>query len=37
MMTNAYWISAYCSVRHADALAAYAKLSGPVVITAMGS
>jgi uncharacterized protein (DUF1330 family) len=30
-MPKAYWISAYRSVRDADALAAYAKLAGPAL------
>ena len=34
-MAKAYWIAAYRSVSNPDALAAYAKLSGPA-ITAVG-
>ena len=35
-MPKAYWISAYRSVRNADALAAYAKLAGPALENAGG-
>lgn len=35
-MAKAYWIAAYRSVSNPDALAAYAKLSGPAIIAAGG-
>ena len=35
-MAKAYWIAAYRSVSNPDALAAYAKLSGPAITTAGG-
>jgi uncharacterized protein (DUF1330 family) len=35
-MTKAYWIATYRSVSKPDALAAYAKLSGPAVIAGGG-
>jgi uncharacterized protein (DUF1330 family) len=35
-MAKAYWISAYRSVRDAEALAAYAKLAGPALLAAGG-
>ncbi|MBM3598090.1 MAG: DUF1330 domain-containing protein [Alphaproteobacteria bacterium] len=35
-MAKAYWISAYRSISNPDALAAYAKLAGPALISAGG-
>jgi uncharacterized protein (DUF1330 family) len=35
-MAKAYWISAYRSIRNAEALAAYAKLAGPALEAAGG-
>ncbi len=35
-MTKAYWVGAYRSVSNPDALAAYAKLSGPAIIAGGG-
>ena len=35
-MVKAYWIAAYRSVSNPDALAAYAKLSGPAITAAGG-
>jgi len=35
-MAKAYWISAYCSIRDPEALAAYAKLAGPALLQAGG-
>ena len=35
-MPKAYWISAYRSIRNAEALAAYAKLAGPALQKAGG-
>ena len=35
-MAKAYWIAAYRSVSNPDALAAYAKLSGPAITAAGG-
>ena len=35
-MAKAYWVATYRSVSNPDALAAYAKLSGPAVIAAGG-
>jgi uncharacterized protein (DUF1330 family) len=35
-MPKAYWISAYRSIRDAEALAAYAKLAGPALQKAGG-
>jgi len=35
-MANAYWISAYRSIRDPQALAAYAKLAGPALEAAGG-
>ncbi len=35
-MAKAYWVAAYRSVRDPEALAAYAKLSGPAIIAAGG-
>ena len=35
-MAKAYWVSTYRSVSDPDALAAYAKLSGPALIAAGG-
>jgi uncharacterized protein (DUF1330 family) len=35
-MAKAYWIAAYRSVSNPDALAAYAKLSGPAITKAGG-
>jgi len=35
-MAKAYWISCYRSIRNPDALAAYAKLAGPVLKAAGG-
>ena len=35
-MAKAYWIAAYRSVKNPDALAAYAKLSGPAIQAAGG-
>jgi len=31
VMTKAYWVTTYRSVKNADALAAYAKLAGPAI------
>jgi uncharacterized protein (DUF1330 family) len=36
MMAKAYWVATYRSVSNPDALAAYAKLSGPAVTAAGG-
>lgn len=35
-MAKAYWVAAYRSVGNPDALAAYAKLSGPAIVAAGG-
>lgn len=35
-MPKAYWISAYRSIRNADAVAAYARLAGPALTAAGG-
>ena len=35
-MAKAYWVAIYRSVSNPDALAAYAKLSGPAIIAAGG-
>jgi len=35
-MAKAYWISIYRSISNADAMAAYAKLSGPAIAAAGG-
>ncbi|HTY94882.1 MAG TPA: DUF1330 domain-containing protein [Steroidobacteraceae bacterium] len=35
-MSKAYWISAYRSIRNAEAVAAYAKLAGPALQGAGG-
>ena len=35
-MAKAYWVATYRSVSDPDALAAYAKLSGPAIISAGG-
>jgi uncharacterized protein (DUF1330 family) len=35
-MAKAYWIAAYRSIGNPDALAAYAKLSGPAIAAAGG-
>ncbi len=35
-MAKAYWVAAYRSVSDPDALAAYAKLSGPAIMAAGG-
>jgi len=35
-MSKAYWVSVYRSVSNPDALAAYAKLSGPAIAAAGG-
>ena len=35
-MAKAYWVAAYRSVSDPDALAAYAKLSGPAILAAGG-
>lgn len=35
-MTKAYWVGAYRSVSNPDALAAYAKLSGPAIVAGGG-
>ena len=35
-MAKAYWVATYRSVSNPDALAAYAKLSGPAIIAAGG-
>ena len=35
-MAKAYWISTYRSISNPDALAAYAKLSGPAIAAAGG-
>ncbi|MGO4386045.1 DUF1330 domain-containing protein [Microvirga sp. 2YAF29] len=35
-MPKAYWVAAYRSVSNPDALAAYAKLSGPAITAAGG-
>jgi uncharacterized protein (DUF1330 family) len=35
-MTKAYWVATYRSIGNADALAAYAKLSGPAIAAAGG-
>lgn len=35
-MSKAYWVATYRSVSNPEALAAYAKLSGPAVIAAGG-
>jgi uncharacterized protein (DUF1330 family) len=35
-MAKTYWVATYRSVRDPDALAAYAKLSGPAIIAAGG-
>jgi uncharacterized protein (DUF1330 family) len=35
-MAKAYWIATYRSISNADALVAYAKLSGPAIIASGG-
>ena len=35
-MAKAYWVATYRSVSNPDALAAYAKLSGPAILAAGG-
>lgn len=35
-MAKAYWVATYRSVSNPDALAAYAKLSGPAIVAAGG-
>ena len=35
-MANAYWVATYRAVSNPDALAAYAKLSGPAIIAGGG-
>jgi len=35
-MAKAYWVGAYRSVSNPDALAAYAKLSGPAIVAGGG-
>jgi uncharacterized protein (DUF1330 family) len=35
-MAKAYWVATYRSVTNPDALAAYAKLSGPAILAAGG-
>lgn len=35
-MAKAYWVATYRSVTNPDALAAYAKLSGPAIVAAGG-
>lgn len=35
-MAKAYWVATYRSVSNPDALAAYAKLSGPAIVEAGG-
>ena len=36
MMAKAYWVTTYRSVNNPEALAAYAKLSGPAIVAAGG-
>ncbi|MBM0206521.1 DUF1330 domain-containing protein [Micromonospora sp. STR1s_5] len=35
-MAKAYWVATYRSITNPDALAAYAKLSGPAIVAAGG-
>jgi len=35
-MAKAYWVATYRSIKNPDALAAYAKLAGPVPASALG-
>ncbi len=35
-MSKAYWVSTYRAVKHAEKVAAYAKLAGPALTTAGG-